>query len=75
MVDAALFMGLSAAILAVAWAAFAVWARIEEGPTLLARLPWALAGLALLVVAFALIVEWRCLVGWIDPDECHVWDG
>jgi hypothetical protein len=29
----------------------------------------------LLVVAFALVVEWRCLIGWISANECHVWDG
>lgn len=70
----ATFVVLSAAVIAVIWAGFVVWDRMEEGRRFRDRVKWLPAALVLLLLGFGLIVEWRCLVGWINPEECHLWD-
>jgi hypothetical protein len=40
----------------------------------LGRLFFLLLSLVLFLVGFVIVVEVRCLLGWVNPEECHAWD-
>ena len=72
--DGALAVGLFLGLLGVLWAGWHVSERTFTGPTLWYRLLWLVPAMALLLAGFGIVVELRCVLGWIDEDECHVWD-
>ena len=46
---------------------------VESGPVP-RRLAFLALSIVVLLVVFVIVVEVRCLFGWISEDECHAWE-